>query len=142
MDPPHIGKITCERLRIDPFASQNLLDEIGDPDGRHRAEQCASALGQKQTSHFDGASLCQPSLIPRSKAVLLMTRRARSPSEPELTRRDEEDLHTCNELIDLLASLESAGLLRDMPLAPLSVWLRRRVSFDCAARREDLTDPE
>jgi hypothetical protein len=69
-----------------------------------------------------------------------MTRRYRPPSEPELTRRDHEDIQTCDGLIDLLGGLERAGLLRDMPLAPLSVWLRKRVSFYCAARREDLTD--
>ena len=70
-----------------------------------------------------------------------MTRRYRPPpSEPELTRRDEEDLQTCGELINLLTGLERAGLLRDLPLAPLSVWLKKRVSFYCAARRESLTD--
>jgi hypothetical protein len=57
-----------------------------------------------------------------------------------LTRRDEEDLQTCNEIIDLLGGLERAGLLRDLPLAPLSVWLKKRVSFYCAARREALVD--
>jgi hypothetical protein len=66
-----------------------------------------------------------------------MTRRARPPSEPELTQRDQDDLQTCNELIDLFGGLERAGLLRDFPLAPLSVWLKKRVS---AARREELTD--
>jgi hypothetical protein len=69
-----------------------------------------------------------------------MTRRYRPPSEPELTRRDEEDLQTCNEIIDLLGGLERAGLLCNLPLAPLSVWLKKRVSFYCAARREELTD--
>ena len=69
-----------------------------------------------------------------------MTRRARPPSEPELTQRDHEDMQTCDGLIDLLTGLERAGLLRDLPLAPLSVWLKKRVSFYCAARREDLTD--
>jgi hypothetical protein len=33
VDPPHIGEVTFERLRIDPFAIQNLLGEICDPDG-------------------------------------------------------------------------------------------------------------
>jgi hypothetical protein len=69
-----------------------------------------------------------------------MTRRSRPPSGPELTRRDQDDLQTCNELIDLLGGLERAGLLRDLPLATLSVWLKKRVSFYCAARREELTD--
>jgi hypothetical protein len=49
-------------------------------------------------------------------------------------------MQTCDGLIDLLTGLERAGLLRDLPLAPLSVWLKKRVSFYCAARREDLTD--
>jgi hypothetical protein len=69
-----------------------------------------------------------------------MTRRYRPASEPELSLRDQEDLQKCNELIDLLGGLERAGLLRDLPLAPLSVWLKKRVSFYCAARREELTD--
>jgi len=69
-----------------------------------------------------------------------VTRPRRPPSERELTRRDEEDLQTCNEIIDLLGGLKRAGLLRDSPLAPLSVWLKKRVTFYCAARREDLTD--
>jgi hypothetical protein len=69
-----------------------------------------------------------------------MTRRYRPPSEPELTRLDQQDLQTCGELINLLEGLERAGLLRDLPLAPLSVWLKKRVSFYCAARRESLTD--
>jgi hypothetical protein len=67
-------------------------------------------------------------------------RRSRLPSEPELIRHDQEDLQTCDGLIDLLTGLERAGLLLDLPLAPLSVWLKKRVSFYCAARREELTD--
>jgi hypothetical protein len=35
-----------------------------------------------------------------------MTRRYRPPSEPELTRRDQDDLQKCDELIDLLGGLE------------------------------------
>jgi hypothetical protein len=57
-------------------------------------------------------------------------RRSRPPSEPELIRHDQEDLQTCDGLIDLLTGLERAG----------SVWLKKRVSFYCAARREELTD--
>ena len=68
-----------------------------------------------------------------------MTRRRRPPSEPELNRRDDT-LQKCDELVDLLEGLERAGLLRDLPLAPLSVWLKKRVSFYCAARREALVD--
>jgi hypothetical protein len=69
-----------------------------------------------------------------------MTRRYRPPSEPELTRLDQQDLQTCANLIDLLEGLERAGLLRELHFAPLSVWLRQRVSFYIAARREDLVD--
>jgi hypothetical protein len=73
---------------------------------------------------------------------LKVTRRRYRPPQPELTKRDHEDMQTCDGLIDLLGGLDRAGLLRDLnlPLAPLSVWLRTRVSFYCAARREDLTD--
>ena len=96
---------------------------------------------KRQLCRSPSAVLASPAFLDSEiEAVPRMTRRYRPPSEPELTRRDHEDLQTCGELIDLVEGPERAGLLRDLPLAPLSVWLKKRVSFYCAARREDLTD--
>jgi hypothetical protein len=71
-----------------------------------------------------------------------MTRRYRPPSEPELTQRDQQDLQTCNELLSIIEGMAAAGLMSNLPVGQLNGWLRKRVSFFCAARAQDLVDDD